>query len=93
MIDPVAFPSPAEIRFDRPLGNYLHFGGGMHACMGQTIMSPIVFPIAMPLLREMFRAITTRPGLRRAAGKAGERRQTLPLLVDGLTVRFEPTVR
>jgi hypothetical protein len=47
----------------------------------------------MPLLREMFRAIMTRPRLRRAAGKAGERRHTYPLLVDGLTVRFEPTVR
>lgn len=93
MLDPNAFPSPAEIRFDRPVGNYLHFGGGMHACMGQNITSPIVFPIAMPLLREMFRAITSRPGLRRAAGKAGKRLQTLPLLVDGLTVRFDPTVR
>jgi Dyp-type peroxidase family len=91
MLDPAAFPSPAEIRFDRPVGSYLHFGGGMHACAGQTITTPIVFPIAMPLLREMFRAIATRPHLRRAAGDAGRRRKSFPLLVDGLTVRFQPT--
>jgi Dyp-type peroxidase family len=93
MQDSTAFPSADKIRFDHPEDRYLHFGAGMHACAGQTISSPFAFPMARPLLREMFRAIASRPGLRRAAGDAGTRRKTFPLLVDGLTVRFEPTVR
>jgi Dyp-type peroxidase family len=87
MMDPRVFPCPETIRFDRPLDKYLHFGVGLHQCAGQMIV-----PFAMPMLREMFRAIASLPRLRRAAGAAGAKRQTFPLLSDGLTVRFEPPV-
>lgn len=82
MLDPTVFTNPNDIDFNRSLPDYLHFGVGLHECWGRFI--------ALPLLREMFKAIVTLPELRRAAGKAGEKRQFYPLLVDGLTVRFKP---
>jgi cytochrome P450 len=89
MLDGDVFPDPEAISFNRPPASYLHFGTGLHKCAGQMIVSPIAFPIAMPLLREMFRAIASLPKLRRAAGVAGTRQQALPPLSDGLTVRFD----
>jgi cytochrome P450 len=90
MIDDRVFPEPDTIRFDRPPGNYLHFGTGVHQCAGQTIVDPIVFPIALPMLRVLFRGLAGLPQLRRAAGAAGKKAQIYPLLVDSLTVRFRP---
>jgi hypothetical protein len=52
------------------------------------ITDPVVFPIAMPILRTLFKRIATLPRLRRAAGDAGNRKQTFPLLSDALTLRF-----
>jgi cytochrome P450 len=92
MIDDRVFPEPDTIRFDRPPEDYLHFCAGVHRCAGQTIEDPIVFPIALPMLRVMFRRLTRLPQLRRAAGAAGMKTQTYPLLTDGLTVRFRPHI-
>jgi cytochrome P450 len=83
MLDPTVFTDPDEINLARPASAaYLHFGTGLHACRGQYL--------ATPLLREMFRAIVMLPRLRRAAGDLGKKRQRYPLMVDGLTVRFDP---
>lgn len=37
MLDATAFPDPGRLRPDRPLGNYLHFGGALHACAGRVV--------------------------------------------------------
>lgn len=37
MLDASAFPSPAQLRPDRPTSAYLHFGGGLHPCAGRMV--------------------------------------------------------
>jgi Dyp-type peroxidase family len=91
MVDERAFPNPAEIRFDRPLDSYLHFGAGCHTCAGQRIDDPIAYHIALPMLRALFLNLASLPGLRRAAGPAGVLNRTFPTLADSLVMRFEPT--
>ena len=91
MVDQRAFPNPEEIRFDRPLDSYLHFGAGCHTCAGQRIDDPIAYRIALPMLRALFLNLASLPGLRRAAGPEGVLKQTYPTLADSLVMRFEPT--
>jgi Dyp-type peroxidase family len=91
MVDERAFPKSEEIRFDRPLDRYLHFGAGSHACAGQRIKDPIAYQIALPMLRALFLNLASLPGLRRAAGPEGTLKQMYPTLADSLIMRFEPT--
>lgn len=37
MMDPRTIDHPGQFRVDRPWGEYLHFGYGMHTCFGQAI--------------------------------------------------------
>ncbi len=37
MFDETAWPDPEQIRIDRPLDRYMHFGDGMHRCFGEYI--------------------------------------------------------
>jgi cytochrome P450 len=37
MLDPSAFPDPQQLRPDRPVAAYLHFGGGLHPCAGRAV--------------------------------------------------------
>lgn len=37
MLDANVFPDPVKLRPDRPLSNYLHFGGALHACAGRAV--------------------------------------------------------
>lgn len=37
MLDASVFPSPGELRPDRPAAAYLHFGGGLHPCAGRAV--------------------------------------------------------
>ena len=37
MIDTAVFPEPMRFRTDRPLNAYLHFGTGIHRCIGGAI--------------------------------------------------------
>lgn len=39
MLDKSAFPSPSQLRPDRPISTYLHFGGELHACAGRAVNS------------------------------------------------------
>jgi cytochrome P450 len=39
MRDASAFPAPEELRPDRPVAAYLHFGGGLHPCAGRAVNS------------------------------------------------------
>jgi cytochrome P450 len=37
MLDAEAFPDPQQMRPDRPVAAYLHFGGGLHPCAGRAV--------------------------------------------------------
>lgn len=37
MLDASAFPDPLTLQADRPLGAYLHLGGGLHPCAGRSV--------------------------------------------------------
>jgi cytochrome P450 len=63
MFDPLRIEAPESFRTDRPWGEYMLWGYGMHACFGAHINRAVIPAILKPLL--------VKPGLRRAAGDAG----------------------
>jgi cytochrome P450 len=58
MFDPLAMESPDAFRADRPWGDYMLWGYGMHTCFGAQINHAVVPAMLKPLL--------AREGLRRA---------------------------
>ncbi|KAG2418203.1 hypothetical protein HFD88_001304 [Aspergillus terreus] len=62
--DPDVFPDPDEVRLDRPMSAYLHYGEGPHMCLGREASK-----IA---LTAMMRTVGRLPNLRRAPGPQGE---------------------
>jgi cytochrome P450 len=64
MFDPLRVEAPESFRTDRPWGDYMLWGYGMHACFGAYINRAVIPAILKPLL--------AKPGLRRAAGAAGQ---------------------
>jgi cytochrome P450 len=63
MFDPLRIETPERFRTDRPWGDYMLWGYGMHGCFGAHINRAVMPAILKPLL--------AKPGLRRAAGAAG----------------------
>jgi cytochrome P450 len=63
MFDPLKIEAPESFRIDRPWGEYMLWGYGMHTCFGAYINRAVTPAILKPLL--------AKPGLRRAAGNAG----------------------
>lgn len=63
MFDPLRIDAPESFRADRPWGDYILWGYGMHTCFGAHINRAVMPAILKPLL--------LKPGLRRAAGAAG----------------------
>lgn len=63
MFDPLKIEAPESFRIDRPWGDYMLWGYGMHTCFGAHINRAVMPAILKPLL--------VKPGLRRAAGNAG----------------------
>jgi hypothetical protein len=61
--DASVFPDPNEVKPDRPLDSYIHFGWGPHACAGMDLSR-----VAQTAL---FKAIVGHKGLRRAPGGRG----------------------
>lgn len=80
MMDEAAFPSPREFRLDRPVTHDLHFGAGLHQCLGRHL--------AQGLVTTMVGRVLALPGLRRARGRAG-RLPRLGLYPRRLLVEFE----
>ncbi len=75
MFDSAAFHHPTELRPDRPLTSYLHYGGGVHACSGAALSNAQVPMLVGKLLERGFRA----------TGKlkwAGPFPNSLPVTVD-----------
>lgn len=64
MFDPRAFPKPGNFDPSRPLKKYLHFGHGIHECLGNYINY-----VSIP---EMLIAILKLEGLKPAPGKSGK---------------------
>jgi cytochrome P450 len=57
MLDPSAFPDPDRLRPDRPVGNYLHFGGGLHVCAGRAVNGFQIPILVGSLLRRGLRKV------------------------------------
>lgn len=55
MMDPEAFPEPKSFRTDRPYELYLHFGHGLHRCIGEPINRVQLPAIAGALLKRGIR--------------------------------------
>ena len=66
MMDASVVDEPSSFRIDRPPQHYLHFGAGLHTCLGTHI--------AMAHVTEMVGSLLRLPGLRRARGIAGRLR-------------------
>ena len=62
--DPVAFPDPEQVKLDRDMDSYLHFGWGRHMCLG--------FGITKLALTTMLKTVARLDNLRRAPGSQGE---------------------
>jgi cytochrome P450 len=81
MKDATVLDSPRTFRLDRPPHHYLHFGAGVHQCLGAHI--------AEAHLTEMVSRVLNLPGLRRAKGLAGRLRYAGPF-PKKFVVEFEP---
>ncbi|PGH07589.1 hypothetical protein AJ80_07978 [Polytolypa hystricis UAMH7299] len=62
--DPNIFPLPNEVRLDRPLDSYIHYGHGPHTCLGKDVN--------MIALASMLRVVGRLENLRRAPGPQGQ---------------------
>lgn len=80
MFDGAAFPQPRRFVADRPLDGYLHFGHGLHQCLGRHING-----VQVP---ELVAALVRLPGLRRAPGSSGRLAYDGPF-PDRLLVEFD----
>ncbi len=82
MLDGSIVEAPREFRVGRPSEQYLHFGAGLHRCLGTHIADAHLTEMAGQLLR--------LDGLRRARGTAGRLRRVGPF-PKGLDVEFAPS--
>ncbi len=64
MFDRLNIEAPESFRTDRPWGDYILWGYGLHGCFGAYINRAVLPAILKPLL--------LKPGLRRAPGDAGQ---------------------
>ena len=61
--DPSVFPSPNEVKIDRPLESYIHYGVGPHRCLGEDA--------SRVALTAMLKVVGRLENLRRAPGPQG----------------------
>lgn len=64
MMDEVELTNPLSFDLTRPWHHYLHFGWGLHECLG--------YHLATTQLTELMKGVLSLPGLRRAPGDDGE---------------------
>jgi cytochrome P450 len=64
MFDPLRIEDPESFRVDRPWGEYLLWGYGLHACFGAYINKAVIPAMMLPVM--------AREGLRRAEGASGQ---------------------
>lgn len=80
MMDETLIDNPEEFRIHRPYHNYLHFGWGLHECLGKYL--------AQVQLTELVKSLLVLPGIRRAAGDAGQVKYAGPF-PTGFSVEFD----
>ena len=61
--DPDMFPDPMEVRLDRPIENYIHYGAGPHQCLGKDA--------SQVALTAMLKVMAKLENLRPAPGPQG----------------------
>jgi cytochrome P450 len=64
MFDPLKLEDPEAFRVDRPWGDYMLWGYGLHTCFGAAINRAVMPAMLLPVL--------ARDNLRRAPGSAGQ---------------------
>lgn len=62
--DPSVFPDPEQVKADRPIESYIHYGIGPHTCLGKEAN--------MVALTAMLRTVAKLKNLRRAPGPQGQ---------------------
>ena len=62
--DAVAFPEPEQVRLDRPIDSYMHYGWGPHECLGKQA--------SLIGLTALFKSTMRLKNLRRGDGPQGE---------------------
>jgi linoleate 10R-lipoxygenase len=62
--DEKIFPDPNQVRIDRPIESYIHYGIGAHTCLGKEA--------SMVALTAMLRSVGKLENLRRAPGPQGQ---------------------
>jgi len=62
--DPSVFPDPDQVKDDRPLESYVHYGIGEHTCLGKEA--------SMVALTAMLRTVGKLENLKRAPGAQGQ---------------------
>lgn len=70
MKDPSVVDDPGVFRMDRPDEHYMHFGAGLHACLGAHLAEAVVTALVGTVLR--------LDGLRRGPGVTGRYRSVGP---------------
>ena len=68
-VDPTQFPDPHDVKTDRPLESYIHYGMGDHRCLGRDA--------SRVALTAMLKTVAKLKNLRRAQGPQG-RLKTVP---------------
>jgi linoleate 10R-lipoxygenase len=62
--DPVVFPDPEQVKIDRPMDSYIHYGEGPHKCLGMDVSKVAI--------TAMLKTVGRLDNLRRAPGPRGE---------------------
>ena len=78
MRDPRQVSDPGRFSSGRPASNYLHFGAGLHACLGAAIASAIIPAILGPLLRHK----TISAGIKSRSFYAAVFPDSFPVIVE-----------
>ena len=90
MMDHTVVDGPTEFRIDRPPQHYLHFGAGLHTCLGKHIAMTHLTAMVSALLSRPSRRCrasagviageTSTPLMRRLANAASQRQSALPTM-------------
>jgi cytochrome P450 len=73
MVDETELDEPQKFHLDRPLTQYIHFGWGMHECLGKYL--------AIPLLVQSVKALLRLNNIRTTEGEAGHVKREGPFPV------------
>jgi linoleate 10R-lipoxygenase len=82
--DPRIFPNPNDVRLDRPLESYIHYGIGEHTCLGKDA--------SLVALTAMLRTVGKLENLRRAPGPQGQLKKVSHRRRNPLRNDFSPSV-